>query len=508
MKKIFFMTTILVVFLFVPKVVFGNVIINEITWMGTEISANDEWIELYNNNAEAVDLTGWILEAVDGTPLINLSGSIPAGGYFLLERTNDESVPSIIADLIYGNDGSSWALKNTGENLNLKDNTNNVIDDLDFASGWSAGDNTTKQTMERTATDWQTSLNSGGTPKAPNSSGAVEKPEEQTAEESEAPSIPTGNNPPVADAGNDIIAFIGQEIEFDGTQSTDPENDELAYSWNMGDGKLIEKPNFTYKYLYPGTYLVALMVYDGRNYVTDTITVKIQSAQIMINEFMPNPSEKDEETEWIEIFSNSDSITDISGWQLDDGEEGSSPFVFPKNTLIAPKSYLVFSRQITGIALNNDKDTVRLLLPEGIIFQEINYEKPPQGKSSARTQKGFVWSVPTPGTINLSIAVSAKNKEIVYRGAAPKTETTKEPSQSLAIEYSAPTQETKEGYKEIILPEKDTEDKNQLALARESVSKHISDNLIYVFVIVVLFGLIIGLLLAKFRRRKNEFPQI
>jgi len=33
--------------------------------MGTENSANDEWIELYSD--QQVNLTGWILEAADET---------------------------------------------------------------------------------------------------------------------------------------------------------------------------------------------------------------------------------------------------------------------------------------------------------------------------------------------------------------------------------------------------------------------------------------------------------
>jgi hypothetical protein len=211
--------------------------------------------------------------------------------------------------------------------------------------------------------------------------------------------------------------------------------------------------------------------------------------------------------EWIEIYNDSEGIADISDWQLDDSEEGSSPFVFPQNTLIAPKSYLVFARQITGIALNNDKDAIRLLLPEGVVFQEVNYEKPPQGKSSARTNEGFVWSMPTPGTINLSITATTETKKVIYQGIIEK-ETTKEPSQNIAVEYTAPAQKIEGGYAEIAAQETNIESKNQLALARESVSKHLSNNLIYVFVIIVLSGLVVGLLLARFRRHKNEFPQI
>jgi len=69
-----------------------DVVISEIAWMGTTTSEHNEWIELYNNTDGPIDLTGWTLAAADGTPNILLSGPpIPAGGYFLLERTDDDS---------------------------------------------------------------------------------------------------------------------------------------------------------------------------------------------------------------------------------------------------------------------------------------------------------------------------------------------------------------------------------------------------------------------------------
>jgi len=492
MKKFFFLTTISVVFIFVPRIVFGTVLINEITWMGTEISANDEWIELYNDSDQPVDLGGWILEAADSVPIINLTGTISAKGYFLLERTDDTTVPTITADQIY-----TGALGNTGEHLKLKDNTNNVVDDLDLTGGWPAGDNTTKQTMERTTTGWQTSLNPGGTPKAANSTGATTEIQSTT----EKPSAPlTGSNhPPIAEAGDNIIAFVGQEIKFDGTKSTDPDSNELAYSWNMGDGKLIEKPALTYIYNYPGTYTVSLMVYDGQYYVIDTAIIKIQAGQIIINEFLPNPSGKDEEEEWIEIYNDSDATADISGWQLDDAASGSKPFTFPKNTLIAPKSYIVLSRQITGIALNNDKDSVRLLLPEGVVFQEINYENPPQGKSSAKTEEGFVWSEPTPGTPNISAVVIAENEKIIYQNPI-KSEITKESSQNYAINYQNANQpEIKGGYNS---PEPGTPT-NELAAVKNLSTSQNPLYLILIIALIISIGLIIGLLLVKFRKKKS-----
>src|SRR3989344_4252709 len=118
--------------------------INEIAWMGTVASSNDEWIELYNLSDAEVDLADWKITAADGSPEIVLSGTVAAGGYFLLERSDDDTVLTIAADQIY-----TGALGNTGEHLTLLDAAGTVIDEIATAESWPAGDNTTKQTMER-----------------------------------------------------------------------------------------------------------------------------------------------------------------------------------------------------------------------------------------------------------------------------------------------------------------------------------------------------------------------
>ena len=45
-----------------------DVVISEIAWSGTATSSYDEWLELYNNTANPIDLSGWTLSAADGTP--------------------------------------------------------------------------------------------------------------------------------------------------------------------------------------------------------------------------------------------------------------------------------------------------------------------------------------------------------------------------------------------------------------------------------------------------------
>lgn len=147
--------------------------------MGTENSSNDEWIELYNNNNNSVNLSGWILKTSDEGINFSLKGYIKPKDYFLLERTDDSSVESIQADQVY-----TGGLNNSGEKLELIFN-NTVIDSIDCSLGWIAGNNETHQTMERidssisSTNNWQTSEKSGGTPKQENSQGETIKEQKE-----------------------------------------------------------------------------------------------------------------------------------------------------------------------------------------------------------------------------------------------------------------------------------------------------------------------------------------
>lgn len=135
-----------------------DILINEIAWMGTTSNSNDEWIELYNISDKDISLENYLL--IINNKEIKLEGKIKTNDFFILERTDDTTLPKVKADLIY-----TGSMKNTGGKILLKDSQNNIIDEADFSNGWTYGDNETKQTMERIENDWQTSLNPNGSPK-------------------------------------------------------------------------------------------------------------------------------------------------------------------------------------------------------------------------------------------------------------------------------------------------------------------------------------------------------
>lgn len=149
-----------------------GVVINEIAWMGSEVPNIDqkqwwryEWLELYNPTNEDISLNGWKIEMSRDTLdfSIPLSGIIPPLGYVLV--ASSDKIPN--ADISYQN--FSGKFTNSGQRILLKDNTGKIVDDIDARTGWPAGDNESKSTMERTTQGWQTSFVAGGTPRARNS---------------------------------------------------------------------------------------------------------------------------------------------------------------------------------------------------------------------------------------------------------------------------------------------------------------------------------------------------
>lgn len=122
----------------------GNVVINEIAWMGTAASSSDEWIELYNPTNQEVNLAGWYVEDDDGAQLYTItSGIIGANSYFLIEDA--EEVTSIAVDSVI-----NLSLGNSGDKLVLKNATGTIMDTVNTSSGeWFSGNNDEKKTMER-----------------------------------------------------------------------------------------------------------------------------------------------------------------------------------------------------------------------------------------------------------------------------------------------------------------------------------------------------------------------
>lgn len=187
-----------------------KVLFSEVAWMGNDFSANDEWMELFNNSSRSVDLSGWrILSEGGKIEIVFDQGGVPERSFYTLERTDDNSIPNLPADKIY-----SGALANGGEWLKLFDQNCELVDEVNAASGWEnlGGDNETKKTLERNLASlaWQTSGFANGTPKkinsnpspsaqvdstgSPQATSTLPAPSEATSSEFEPPPPPPSQN--------------------------------------------------------------------------------------------------------------------------------------------------------------------------------------------------------------------------------------------------------------------------------------------------------------------------
>lgn len=169
----------------------SNPVISEIAWAGTAASSTDEWIELQNLGDVAIDLAGWYLAFGDTLIPLGEAGEaalevrttvLEPGAFLILERTDDESISDIAADILY-----KGLLSNSGILLEVRNPEGAVVDSVaPLESGWPAGGSGDGEppycTMERTSLGEWTSNNGvirngldadgnpvNGTPGQPNS---------------------------------------------------------------------------------------------------------------------------------------------------------------------------------------------------------------------------------------------------------------------------------------------------------------------------------------------------
>ena len=407
------------VFFILPIAVSANVVINEIAWMGTANSASDEWVELYS--ASGADLGGWILKTEDGGMNITLSGIISAGGYFLIERTDDTTVPEVPADFItpFGN-----GLSNSGEILVLVNASGAVEDRVSASEGWPAGDNTTKETMQLAPSSIEGWITASATPKAENVSsgdslGGSISVGGSISEEGDSLPVSSGSGVPYvppellpsikAYAGKDRESVAGAEVPFEGKafgwENKPLDSATTRFLWNFGDGTLQDGQNASHIYIYPGFYVATLSVVSGKESASDFATVAVGENPVFVSEILPVSNG------WIELSNPSSKNVDISGWSIKNGV--GDRFVFPKGTSLGARSLVVFLAEITGVEFLNQNPKAILLYPNSKVADELSYNGLVGENSVVSDADETFLATPTPGAKNVKSSVL--NNTVVKR---------------------------------------------------------------------------------------------
>jgi len=124
----------------------GDVVINEIMWMGSSGDYDDEWLELRNMTVHDIDLSSWQLTNLVGdsnteTLMITIPNGkiIPTNGFFLIGNYSEASSAINVNPDLVDND-NNVVLRNTG-GLQIKlykgdwNNSANLIDTADDGNG-------------------------------------------------------------------------------------------------------------------------------------------------------------------------------------------------------------------------------------------------------------------------------------------------------------------------------------------------------------------------------------
>lgn len=354
----------LIVFLFLPSAVHGAVVINEIAWMGSKSSANDEWIELYNIGDASVSLAGWTLTDQNDL-VIELSGALPTGAYGVLERTDDTSAPGS-AFLLY-----TGALANTGATLTLRDSSNAIVDQVAGGEDWEAigGNNETKDTAQYSAQGW---ITAAPTPGAENATEPSPTPKTEERSDGDSRGISSGTaRAPVREVDRPRtlvpstkqlelsitapeVIYVNQPATFVAKPANIGETitDSLQYQWNFGDLHTATGERVEHTFAYPGQYLLTLHATYARHdeiYQTEVTVLPVTFS-------LTQNADGD-----VQIHNNSPYEVDVSGFSLAGEESVTFPplsFIAPNGTVTIPKERIADLR--LGQAQLFDRDGARL----------------------------------------------------------------------------------------------------------------------------------------------------
>ncbi len=365
--------------IFIPQVVFGGVIINEIMYDLDGTDTEREWIEIKNNGNEAIDLSSWKLYENKTNHSLNLfkgnDSFIPASGYAVIA----DNAEKFLADwpefsgIVFD---SSFSLKNDGETLIIKDDIGNDIDKVDYLPEWGAGGD--GNSLQFKDGKWVAGFPTSGF----SNDGTLIAEEGILSQTPVSSSVAVPVAPQIyAFSGGDRSGTAGSILEFEG-MALGLKKEPLSnarFLWNFGDGSSKEGKNVAHIYNYPGNYIVFLDVSSGEYSASSRTNVKIVENKLKISGIKIMPGGES----LIELANESESEADLSYWLL---KSENTFFSFPKNSIIGAGETLSFASSLTNLNMTLDS-RVELLYPNGSVAYpfQVDSNQPINNSSATDT---------------------------------------------------------------------------------------------------------------------------
>lgn len=365
-----------------PHAALAALYVAEVAWMGSLDDANSEWIELFNDGEET-NLTGWTLSALDGQPHVELAGIIRTGEVFLLERTDDATIPEVSAGQVY-----TGGLGNGGEVVELRDAGGVLVDRVDGSNEWAiGGNNETKETLQRLGSfgAWVTAAptpgrvnaqvvtvkDGGGVDAASSGGSGPEAPKRSMSAGSSGTSgsSATAQRKDVSSAvaapaltvsiGSDRTVSAGVPVHFVARARDERgEGAHATYTWSFGDGATGDGAETIHTYPYEGEYVV--VVRATRSAPRGMLTSEDRAVVWVVPLTLALPYA---DTRSIEVANDSAHEVDLSRFTL---VAGTAHFRIPEGTILLSGARVRFAAGVTKL-VPFDPYTVGLFTPMGVL---------------------------------------------------------------------------------------------------------------------------------------------
>lgn len=315
----------------IPSAASASIVINEFLYDAPGTDTDQEFVELYNNGASAIDLTKWKINdgsnhTLNAPPKNGGTGSISIapGGYVLLvdNAANFIAAHSGVSGTVID---TVLSLPNTGGTISLLDDSGATADSVSYTKD--QGGNGDGNSLQRGGGAWiaaaptmdAANASSAAAPATADSGSssaasttAATDTSQSSSSSSQTPAAVSSYVPPpvpeiFADGGSDRTVIVGADTEFNGRAYNRQKVviDHVRFLWNFGDGTSADGPSVLHHYRYPGRYAVVLTIAQDKDSVSDRFVVTAEAAKLA---FFANPDGS------VTIQNNAGRDIDLSGW--------------------------------------------------------------------------------------------------------------------------------------------------------------------------------------------------
>lgn len=155
------------------------------------------------------------------------------------------------------------------------------------------------------------------------------------------------------DGGSDRVVIVDADVQFVArAYSGKALNENVAFTWNFGDGSIAQGANVVHRFEYPGSYAVVLTGSEGGASASDSLTVTAEEAKLALRVLSDGG---------VEIENLAARDVDLTRWII---ASNGQRFTFPEHSLLLSKQSLRISPNTLHFFAS---DSTELRYPSGAL---------------------------------------------------------------------------------------------------------------------------------------------